>query len=102
MRLVAAQSTSVVDQDTVIRFRQKGALVTGSYRGGRILAGYLIGKWHAGQLTFHYVQAADDETIDKGRSTCRVERLPDGRLRLEEQFVWESREGSGTNIFEEI
>jgi hypothetical protein len=35
-------------------------------------------------------------------STGTLERLPEGRLRLIEQFQWLTRPGSGTNVFEEI
>jgi hypothetical protein len=33
---------------------------------------------------------------------CELLRLPDGRIRLTEHFSWDSREGSGSNVLEQI
>jgi len=40
--------------------------------------------------------------VHGGRSDCEIGALPDGRLRLVERFQWESRDGSGTNVLEEV
>ena len=40
--------------------------------------------------------------LERRPSTCELGRTADGRLRLIEHFRWESREGSGTNVFEEL
>jgi hypothetical protein len=31
-----------------------------------------------------------------------VVELPDGRVRLEETWAWESRQGSGTSVVEQV
>ncbi len=33
---------------------------------------------------------------------CEISKTNDGRIGLLEHFQWESREGTGTNVFEEI
>jgi hypothetical protein len=53
-------------------------------------------------LQFRYSQVDMDGRIDGGYSTCEISRMEDGRIRLLEHFQWESREGTGTNVFEEI
>ena len=102
MRVVTTAPNGVVGADTVFVFQQHERVVTAHYSGGRIVAGFLAGVWDGERLPFRYVQIADGETLDSGRSVARVTKLPDGRLRLEEQFQWESKPGTGTNIFEQI
>jgi hypothetical protein len=102
MRVVETAANGVVGVDTVFVFQQRGSVVTAHYAGGRIVTGFLAGVWEGALLPFRYVQIADGGRLDSGRSVARVIKLPDGRLRLEEQFQWESKPGAGTNIFEEI
>ena len=102
MRVVTTAANGVVGADTIFLFRQQGRVVTSTYAGGRIAAGFLAGKWEEGRLFFRYVQIATDEQVESGRSTAEPTRTPDGRLRLTEHFQWESKPGSGTNVFEEI
>jgi hypothetical protein len=40
--------------------------------------------------------------VHAGRSTCDVMLRGDGRLRIVEHFQWSTREGSGTNVFDEL
>ena len=102
MRVVTTATSGVVSADTVFEFQQQGMVVTARYAGGRIMAGFLAGKWEKGRLPFRYVQVTNDGAVESGRSVGHVSRLPDGRVRLEEHFQWESKQGSGTNVFEEI
>jgi hypothetical protein len=43
-----------------------------------------------------------DGTTATGRCESRIEALADGRLRLHETWAWESQEGAGTSVVEEI
>ncbi|MGQ0834648.1 MAG: hypothetical protein ACT4O5_06935 [Gammaproteobacteria bacterium] len=40
--------------------------------------------------------------IHGGRSVCDVTRRSDGRLRMVERFTWNTRDGGGTNAFEQV
>jgi hypothetical protein len=40
--------------------------------------------------------------INAGRSVCQVEELPGSRIRSIEHFTWDTREGSGVNLFDEV
>jgi len=102
MRVIETAANGVVSADTIFVFHQRGSIVTAHYAGGRIVTGFLAGVWEGDLLPFRYVQIADGGTLDSGRSVARVTKSPTGRLRLEEQFQWESKPGSGTNIFEAI
>ncbi|MCP3920474.1 MAG: hypothetical protein GY711_33520 [bacterium] len=79
-----------------------GDSVLGGYSGGRIVHGSLIGVRRGSRFEFRYLQLQDDGVLDGGVSQCEIERAPDGRVRIVEHFEWESREGSGRNVIEEV
>jgi hypothetical protein len=78
MFVSATAATGVVDSDTRLHFTQKGSRVAARYDGGAVAA------------------------IHSGHSIAPVERRPDGPLRMVEHFIWSSRPGSGTNVFDEV
>ncbi len=102
MHVTQTASNGVVGKDTIFHFTQAGNVVEARYAGGRIAAGYFVGILDGDQLPFRYCQISDGNKIDGGSSQARIEQMPDGRLRLIETFAWESRAGTGENIFEEI
>ncbi|HEY7111409.1 MAG TPA: hypothetical protein VIA45_00635 [Thermoanaerobaculia bacterium] len=102
MSVRSADDRGVVDADTRLVFRQRGARVLGRYRGGRILRGVLAGALEGPVLTFRYLQVEASREIHGGRSICEVARTEDGRLRVVEHFRWTTRDGSGTNVFDEM
>ena len=98
----ATDSSGVVSGETIFTFEQTGDVVSARYRGGDIIDGYLIGQLSGANLHFRYVQADGSGALDAGVSNGELERLSDGRLRLVEHFQWITRQGSGTNVFEQI
>ncbi|MBI2518133.1 MAG: hypothetical protein HYV95_14605 [Opitutae bacterium] len=102
MRVITTAANGVVGPDTIFVFQQQDSLVTSSYAGGRIAAGFLAGRREADRLSFRYVQATTDGIVQSGSSLATLTRSPEGRWRLEERFQWESQAGEGINIFEEI
>ena len=74
----------------------------GRYTGGAVDRGYLIGRLSGAELRFRYVQSEVSGEVHAGRSTCDVVLRGDGRLRIVEHFKWSTREGSGTNVFDEL
>lgn len=122
MHVTATAANGVVDRDTRVSFRQRGSRVVGRYSGGKVRRGWLVGTTSGNRLTFRYVQAESTgaiagsgsviagggsaiagggSVIHAGRSTCEIEALADGRLRLLEHFAWSTRPGGGTNVFEQ-
>lgn len=91
-----------VDRDTLFSFAQSGSTVSAHYTGGAVELGYLVGSVATGHLLFRYCQVDRGGEVHGGRSVCEVTRHTDGRLRLLEHFHWESREGNGTNVLEEV
>jgi hypothetical protein len=93
----------VVSADTLIRFIQKGSRVMGRYSGGAVTRGCLIGHLLGdGTLAFRYVQRETLGEVHAGRSICDVIRLDNGKLRILEHFRWRTKEGDGTNVFDEL
>jgi hypothetical protein len=102
MFVSSTAANGVVSGETCLDFSQRGERVWARYSGGKVSRGWLVGRWIANSLRFRYVQIEELRTIHAGRSTCDVQRLSDGRLRLIEHFAWSTRSGSGINIFDEL
>jgi hypothetical protein len=101
MRVVQTAPNGVVGLETVFHFTQTGSVVEARYSGGRIAAGYLVGILENDVLSFRYCQVSDGTHIDGGASRGVLEKTDGGRIRLTETFAWESREGTGVNVWEE-
>ena len=102
MHVVRTAPNGVVGRDTIFDFSQEGTVVTATYSGGRIRVGYLVGLMEDAALSFRYCQISDDGRIDGGSSSARIEAMDGGKVRLVESFRWDSKDGSGENIIEEI
>ena len=102
MRVVSTAEGGEVGAGTVLEFAQDGTFVSARYAGGKVRLGYLVGVLSAEGLSFRYAQVDALGRLDGGHSKCEIRRTSEGKLRLVEHFEWDSREGTGTNIFEEI
>jgi hypothetical protein len=102
MVATATAELGVVDPDTRLTFYQSGSKVLGRYGGGRIARGCLVGTLSGKALVFRYVQIEASGEVHAGRSFCDLVYRSDGRLSLIEHFTWETRAGSGTNVFEQV
>lgn len=102
MRVVVTAGTGEVNADTLFTFAQQGSTVSARYAGGTVQLGYLVGTLRSGRLESRYTQVDHDGRVDGGHAVCEIDRRPDGRVRLLEHFQWNSREGSGTNVLEEV
>ena len=98
---VGAVAGGQVSTATEFRFRQSGDMVWGRYSGGAIRMGFFVGTSDGATVTFRYTQLDTDGETATGFSVDRIEELPDGRVRLHEQWAWDSREGEGTSVLEE-
>ena len=102
MRVVSTAEGGEVNTESLFEFTQDGSVVSAHYAGGNVRLGYLVGTMSAEGFRFRYAQVDNSGRLDGGYSTCEIERTAEGRIHLTEHFTWDSREGSGTNIFEEI
>lgn len=99
---VADQAPGQVGRQTRFEYHEEGERIWAEYAGGDVARGYLVGTRAGDTLDFRYVQLRSDATTASGHCTSLVTELPDGRLRLEETWSWESHPGSGTSVVEQL
>jgi hypothetical protein len=91
-----------VGADTVFEYSEADGLVHARYAGGQVRLGFLVGTREGDALRFRYAHVRHDGETATGRCESRIEALADGRLRLHETWAWESHDGSGTSVLDEI
>jgi hypothetical protein len=93
-----------VDTGTTFRYRQRDDIVWATYDGGAIAVGTLIAKIdEAGNLDVRYQHVTTDGELKTGRCRSRPERLPDGRLRIHEDWEWTGgAQGTGASTVDEV
>lgn len=91
-----------VRADTVFTYHERAGEVWAEYAGGAIRRGFLVGTRDGDRLDFRYTQLNADGDTSTGHCMSIVSALPDGRLRLDETWQWESRTGSGTSMVVEL
>ena len=103
-RSVENSASGEVGPETIFSYRQDGDIVSATYEGGGVRFGTLIATTDGeGNLDARYghVNASGDLMTGECRTTPEV--LPDGRLRLHEEWRWTSGDGSsGRSVVEEI
>lgn len=103
-RSVSNTSNGEVSNETLFHYHQEGKVVWADYAGGGILKGFLIAVvLEGGFLDMRYEHVNTQGELMTGRCTSAPEYLPDGRIRLHEQWQWTSGDGSsGSSIVEEV
>jgi len=101
-RALAPVEGGEVGPETMFRYAEEEGEVWATYAGGTVRRGYLVGTRDGDRLDVRYVQLAESGQTSAGHCVSTVSTLPDGRLRLDEVWEWESRDGSGTGAVEEI
>jgi len=99
---VADQAPGQVGTRTRFAYHEKDGEIWAEYAGGDVVRGHLVGTRAGDRLDFRYVQLKVDGTTSSGHCVSLVVELADGRVRLEETWEWESQEGSGTSVVEEV
>ena len=92
------------NSETQFEYRQCDDRVWATYRGGRVNFGSLVAIGDGqGRLDMRYQHVDGSGRIRTGKCTATPETLPDGRLRLHEQWQWTSGDYSaGRSIVEEV
>ncbi|MFD9331081.1 hypothetical protein [Streptomyces sp. NPDC060065] len=99
---VADQAPGQVGTRTRFTYHEHNGEIWADYAGGDVVRGHLLGTREGDRLDFRYVQLKRDGSTSSGHCVSRVAELPDGRVRLEETWEWESQRGSGTSVVEEV
>jgi hypothetical protein len=87
---------------TVFEYHEANDLVWARYEGGAVRLGFLVGIREGDRLEFRYTQLNESGETSSGRCSTTISALPDGRLRLEETWAWETKPGAGASAAEEI
>jgi hypothetical protein len=87
---------------TVFQYDERDGVVWARYEGGAVRLGFLVGTRNGDRLEFRYSQLNQNGETSNGRCSTTISTLPDGRLRLDEDWAWESKPGSGTSAAEEV
>jgi GNAT superfamily N-acetyltransferase len=93
-----------IGEDTIFEYFQEGDVVWGTYHGGDVLRGVLMGKMSPNRdLEITYMQMGTDGSYGEGTSHSSTEFLNDGRIVLYEDWIWTgNRKGEGNSIIEEV
>lgn len=87
---------------TEFEYHESGGVVWARYEGGAIRLGFLVGTRVGDRLKFRYSQLNASGETASGRCQSTISALSDGRLRLDEEWAWETKPGAGTSAVEEI
>ena len=103
-RPVANSEGGDVNGETKFHYHQRDNIVWATYAGGSVVFGTLLAKVDAsGNMDMRYQHVSVDGNFKSGHCQSRPETLPDGRVRLHEQWEWtDGAEGQGVSIIEEI
>ncbi|WP_327356717.1 hypothetical protein [Streptomyces sp. NBC_01304] len=99
---VADQAPGQVGTRTRFTYHELDGAIWAEYAGGDVVRGHLVGTRAGDRIDFRYVQLKRDGETASGHCVSEVVELPDGRIRLDETWEWESRQGSGTSVVEEL
>lgn len=93
-----------VSAETIFHYHQKDGIVWATYEGGSIQFGTLIAKVREeNHLEMRYSHVNTNGELKTGKCHSSPEILPDGRLRLHENWQWTGQDqSSGQSIIEEI
>ncbi|GGZ15246.1 hypothetical protein GCM10007049_04140 [Echinicola pacifica] len=103
-RAISNSDNGEVSSDTEFHYAQEGRVLAGTYFGGSIKKGQLIG-WvdDGGRIDMRYQHINNDGKIMSGKCKSVPEILPSGKIRLYEKWRWTSGDKStGESIIEEV
>jgi hypothetical protein len=98
---VANAEDGEVSGDTRFQFTQDGEQIYARYSGGTIVDGHLLGTFDGHHWDIRYVQINESGDTATGHSRGIVSELDDGRVRVEDEWEWDSKPGSGKSVLEE-
>ncbi len=91
-----------VNEETVFHFKQNGNVIHADYYGGQVKVGKFIGVLKKDVIEFRYVQVNIHDEFHTGHSKDIIQLTDSGKIRLIDEWEWESKAGKGLCILEEI
>ena len=99
---VANTEAGEVSGETRFHFEQEGERIYAHFSGGDVVDGHLVGTFDGRKWDVRYTQLNSEHETATGHSVGIVEVLEGGRVRVEDEWEWESREGNGASVLEEL
>ena len=101
---ISSTGNSEVTSDTIFIYRQKGNVLTSTYKGETIIEGHLIGLVSTnGVINMRYHQINKNGELMTGTCISKPKVGSDGKITLYESWQWTSGDKSeGTSILKEI
>lgn len=90
--------------ETIFLYRQEGNILMAAYSGGKIIKGQLIGLVDQdGNIDMRYHQVNIFGELMTGVCKSTPEIMPNGKIRLHENWEWTSGDrSSGNSVIEEL
>lgn len=103
-RPIATDGKSDTSSETIFKYEQRGDVLTGTYSGGEIEFGQLIGLIDEDdRINMRYHHITRDGELMTGICRSTPEVLKSGKLRLYEQWQWTCGDRSkGRSTLEEL
>ncbi|WP_425524850.1 n-acetylglutamate synthase [Bacillus atrophaeus] len=93
-----------VSGETVFHYKQDGIILSGTYAGGGIISGVLVGtvkKDDTLYFRYHHVNAGGK--LESGECVSSPQVGEDGRVRLHEEWqMMDGQKSKGSSVVEEI
>jgi hypothetical protein len=99
-----SSTASAVDPDspTEFRYQEDGGIIWGDYSGDTVIHGRFVGTRDGDTIDITYIHLLKTGDRAGGRSGSRIESLPDGRLRLVEEFQFDGDPTRHVSVCEEL
>ncbi|MBD8490528.1 n-acetylglutamate synthase [Echinicola sp. CAU 1574] len=103
-RSISNSGNGEVSSETFFEYKQEGTILTGTYSGGEIIKGQLLGKVNdQGVIAMNYHHLNTKGQLMSGCCKSVPEFLENGKIKLLESWQWTSGDGSvGQSVIEEI
>ena len=96
-KFVTTENKSGLSSDqTIFHYFQNGTIITGTYKGGSILEGFIIGKQIQGsKIELLYQCLTTEGELKAGESRGKISEMQNGKLKLEFDWNWLNGDLSG-------
>lgn len=103
-RTIVNGESGNVTRETLFHYRQEGDVVWATYAGGGVRKGSLIARADGeGRLDMRYQHIDVEGELKTGICRSTPQELPDGRLRVHEEWQWTCGDHArGQSLIEEV
>ena len=103
-KLVSSSGNSETSSLTLFNYKQKGAILTATYKGGAVLSGHLIGLVdNNGVINMRYHHINNKNELMAGICTSTPEIDAEGKIILHESWQWTTGNCTkGNSILKEL